>query len=90
MREAGLDGRRIVICHVKDGWYALDDICTHAFAKLHEGRLRGTRLICPLHGASFDCRTGAVLAPPAAKALRTHQIRRVGEDIEVALRRESV
>ena len=61
------DGRSIVLCRTKDGWYALDDVCTHAYAKMSEGRLRGFRLICPLHGASFDCRTGAVLAFVSAR-----------------------
>lgn len=85
MLEVELDGRSIVICRSKDGWHALDNVCTHAYAKMHEGRLRGNRLICPLHGASFDCRTGAVLGAPAVIPLKTYAIRRVGDDIEIAL-----
>jgi nitrite reductase/ring-hydroxylating ferredoxin subunit len=78
-------GRDILICHARDGWFALDNVCTHAFARLHEGRLRGSRLICPLHGASFDCRNGAVLGPPAVVPLKTHAIRIVGDGVEVAV-----
>jgi naphthalene 1,2-dioxygenase system ferredoxin subunit len=75
-----------VICRTKDGIYALDNICTHAHARLNEGRLRGTRLICPLHGASFDVRDGRVLGAPATRPLCTHTLRIVGDRIEISLR----
>jgi nitrite reductase/ring-hydroxylating ferredoxin subunit len=85
MRAIELDGRSIVVCHTKDGWSALDNVCTHAYARMSEGRLRGRRLICPLHGGSFDCRNGAVLGAPAIESLKTHPVRCVGEDVEVAV-----
>jgi 3-phenylpropionate/trans-cinnamate dioxygenase ferredoxin subunit len=85
MLAVDVAGRDILICHARDGWFALDNMCTHAFARLHEGRLRGSRLICPLHGASFDCRNGAVLGPPAVVPLKTHAVRIVGDHVEVAL-----
>ena len=85
MIEVQVEDLSILICHSKDGWHALDNICTHAFAKMHEGRLRGYRLICPLHGASFDCRSGAVLGAPATQALKTYPIRCVGDDVEIAV-----
>src|SRR5580692_8881072 len=65
MQTRVLEGVEIVICHTREGVFALDNICTHAHARLCEGRLRATRLVCPLHGASFDIRDGRVLGPPA-------------------------
>lgn len=85
MREVQIEGRSILICRTQGAWYALDNICTHACAKLHEGRLRAFRIICPLHGASFDCRSGAVLAPPAMQALKVHRIRAAGDYLEIAI-----
>jgi 3-phenylpropionate/trans-cinnamate dioxygenase ferredoxin subunit len=79
-------GREIVVCRTKDGIHALDNVCTHAYAKLTEGRLRGTRLICPLHGASFDVRDGRVLGAPAVAPLATHDVRVVEDRIEITLR----
>jgi 3-phenylpropionate/trans-cinnamate dioxygenase ferredoxin subunit len=84
-RAVSIDGRDILLCHTKEGWYALDNVCTHAYARLSEGRLRGFRLICSLHGASFDCRTGAVLGAPAIQPLRTYPARCVDGQIEVGL-----
>ena len=86
MMGVELNGRAVVVCRTKDGVNALDNVCSHAYALMHEGRLRGNRLICPLHGASFDCRTGAVLGAPATSPIATFAVR-VGDDgtIEVGL-----
>ena len=84
MRCVTLGGVAVLLVHAKDGGvHALQDVCTHAYAQMHEGRLRGHRLICPLHGASFDVRTGAVLGAPATVALKTYATRVVDGVIEV-------
>jgi nitrite reductase/ring-hydroxylating ferredoxin subunit len=85
MRAVSIGGREILLCHTKEGVSALDNVCTHAYARMSEGRLRGSRLICPLHGASFDARTGAVLAPPASQPLCRHGVRVIDGMIEVAV-----
>jgi nitrite reductase/ring-hydroxylating ferredoxin subunit len=85
MRSCVLGGREILICHTREGVFALDNICTHAHARLCEGRLRTTRLVCPLHGGSFDIRDGRVLGPPAEVPLATHAVRLVDGVVEVAL-----
>jgi nitrite reductase/ring-hydroxylating ferredoxin subunit len=86
MQARVLEGREIVICHTREGGlFALDNICTHAHARMCEGRLRATRLVCPLHGASFDVRDGSVLGPPATVPLLAHAVRVVDGTIEIAV-----
>lgn len=85
MIDAEIDGRAIVICHVREGWFALDDGCTHAAARLHAGFLRGCRLVCPLHGAAFDIRSGIAIGPPAFRPVVTHRVRVVGARVEVTI-----
>lgn len=85
MQTRVLEGREIVICHTREGVFALDNICTHAHARMCEGRLRKTRLICPLHGASFDVRDGRVLSPPAVVPLPNYPVRVVNGIIEISL-----
>ncbi|MCS6946247.1 MAG: non-heme iron oxygenase ferredoxin subunit [Steroidobacteraceae bacterium] len=84
-----VDGRDIVLCRTREGVFALDDRCSHALARMSEGRLRGNRLICPLHGASFDVRDGRVLGAPATRPLTVHRVRIVGDHVEVALQPET-
>jgi nitrite reductase/ring-hydroxylating ferredoxin subunit len=84
MRAVMIGERELLVCHTKDGLFAVDNICSHAYARLCEGRLRGTRLICPLHGASFDVRDGRVLGPPAAQPLAAFALRVTDGRIELA------
>lgn len=85
MLEVTVGSRCVVLCHTREGWFALDNVCTHAYAKLSEGRLRRTRLICPLHGGSFDCRTGVAVGPPAVAPLATYAVRLAGEYVEIGV-----
>jgi 3-phenylpropionate/trans-cinnamate dioxygenase ferredoxin subunit len=85
MRACTIGNREIVVCHTREGVFALDNMCTHAEARLCEGRLRATRLVCPLHGASFDVRDGRVLGPPADVPLPVHAVRVVDGVVEVAV-----
>ena len=84
MHVCSAPGREILICRTKDGVYAVGNICTHAYARLSEGRLRGTRIICPLHGASFDIRDGRALGAPANKPLPTYEVALVDGRIEIS------
>lgn len=85
MQAFDIEGRDVVVCHSKEGWFALENVCSHAYARMSEGRLRGCRLICPLHGASFDVRDGTVLGAPATAPLAAHRLRIVDGQVEVAL-----
>ena len=79
-----VDGREILLCHTADGFFAVDNLCTHAAARLCEGKLKGHRILCPLHGAAFDVRDGSVLTRPASVALATYPVR--VEDGSISLR----
>ena len=81
-------GRELLLCHTREGIYAVDNLCTHAEARLCEGKLKGQRILCPLHGAAFDVRDGSALTRPAVRPLGCHQVRLVGETIQLALQGE--
>ena len=85
MRCVEVGGRELLICHLEEGFFAVDNICSHAHARMSEGRLRGHRIMCPLHGAAFDVRDGSVLRRPAVRPIRSYPVRIAGEDILVAL-----
>ena len=78
-------GREILVCRTKNGVFAVDNICSHAYARLNEGRLRGFRATCPLHGAAFDVRTGAVLGGPATQPLAVYAVRLDGAHAAITL-----
>ena len=64
----------ILLCNDEGSFRLVDDECTHAIASLSEGRLEGNILFCPLHGGSFDVRTGKAASLPCKHALRTYPV----------------
>ena len=85
MRTCRIGDLELVVCHTRDGVFAVDNNCTHAFARMSEGYLKGTALSCPLHGATYDVRTGQVLGGPTTIPLAAYQTRVVGGMVEVAV-----
>jgi 3-phenylpropionate/trans-cinnamate dioxygenase ferredoxin subunit len=55
-------------------FYALNDTCTHAAASLSEGWVADGAVECPLHGGTFDLRTGAALSMPPTDDAVTHGV----------------
>jgi 3-phenylpropionate/trans-cinnamate dioxygenase ferredoxin subunit len=86
MRRVHLAGCDVLLCRTTEGWHALDLNCPHAEQPMDEGRLRGNRLTCPLHGASFDVRTGESLGRPVTGPIGVHAVRLRDGRVEIALR----
>ncbi|HSH96144.1 MAG TPA: Rieske 2Fe-2S domain-containing protein [Roseimicrobium sp.] len=57
-RTVHVRGREYAIYHLPDGFAAIDDACTHRDASLGAGFLHDGCVICPLHGWTFDLKTG--------------------------------
>ena len=72
---------QVLLVNVDGTIYALDDICSHAYASLSEGDLAGEEIECPLHGSGFNVVTGEVQTPPADENLRTFEVRIDGQDV---------
>ena len=81
-------GKRLLICHVEEGFYAIDDTCTHDDGPLADGFLDGRAIECPRHGARFDVATGKVLCLPAAVGIRSYPVMIEGEEVKVDVGRQ--
>jgi nitrite reductase/ring-hydroxylating ferredoxin subunit len=68
--EARAADQPVVLCRVGGTVHAVGGACPHAGGPLADGALDGSRLTCPLHGWSFDVRTGACEVDPAARLVR--------------------
>ncbi len=64
-------------------YYAINNICSHAGGPLCKGALKGSVIQCPIHGAQFNVKTGAVVGPPAVRPQLTYPVRVRGEAVEV-------
>ena len=64
----------IAVYKLDDGFYATDDMCTHALVSLSGGEVEDGIIHCPLHGGAFDIRTGVATEFPCTRPLRTFRI----------------
>ena len=81
-----IDDVDIVIAWTEDGWFAVEDRCTHAGCAFSEDAdLHGYEIVCNCHGSEFDIRTGAVRRGPAERPVRTFPVRVADDRLEVDL-----
>ena len=79
-------GRLDVGIYKLDGeFFALDDICTHAYAMMTDGYIEDGQIECPLHGACFDIKSGKALTAPATIDLRPYPVKVEGDQISVGV-----
>ena len=88
MKSFTVKGKDLLVYHLKDGFYATQARCTHAFWPLEKGKLMdGNKIRCSFHHACFDVQTGEVVQwanfPPGVqllnlirkeKALKTYKV----------------
>ncbi|HEX9592605.1 MAG TPA: non-heme iron oxygenase ferredoxin subunit [bacterium] len=70
-----VDAAQIAVFHLADGFFAIEDVCTHDGGILTGGVVEGSEIVCPRHGARFDLKTGEALEPPAYEAVDTLPVR---------------
>ena len=77
----------ILLARVQDQFYAINNVCSHAYACLHQGDLRPAtwEVRCPLHQGGFDLRTGYPTAWPSSQPVPVYAVLVEGEDILVSL-----
>ena len=78
-----LDDQEIAVFHLDDGYYAIEDVCTHDGGPVAEGVVEGDVIECPRHGARFNIRSGAALCLPATSPVPTYTVRVEGDAIQV-------
>jgi 3-phenylpropionate/trans-cinnamate dioxygenase ferredoxin subunit len=69
--------------------YAIHDVCSHANVALSEGEIEDQTIECWLHGSRFDLVTGRPTGLPATQPVPVYPVKIDGDDILVAVSKES-
>ena len=99
MKAFSVGDEKIVLYHLKDGFFATQANCTHVFAPLAKGKIvDDCKVQCPFHRARFDIKTGEVIDwanfPPGIqllnvvrgeKALKTYPVTIKSGEVRVKL-----
>ena len=85
MTSVTVAGEEVLIASVGGRYYAIDNKCSHQGGWLDQGELFTDRceVMCPLHDACFDLRTGRPTAGPARIPVKAYPVRVEGDDILV-------
>ncbi len=76
---------KVLFIRDEHGLRAFQAKCPHYGAPLAKGEICGHTLYCPWHKAAFDIGDGALVQPPALKALDPYPIRTEGGHVVVTL-----
>src|SRR5438105_9074320 len=89
MMHVDVNGEEIALFNVDGEFYAIGDVCTHAYTHLTEGEfyedMRGWVVECPLHGSQFDVTTGEAISLPATGNAGKYDVKVVDGDILVGV-----
>ncbi|MGI8476737.1 MAG: non-heme iron oxygenase ferredoxin subunit [Thermomicrobiales bacterium] len=83
--EVGPKEEPVCLINMGGEYFALDDCCTHQDASLSDGEIQGDEIECPLHGGSFEIRTGQPTSFPVVVAAKTYKVRVEGDEIQIAI-----
>ena len=69
-------GKEILVVNIDGDYYGINNICSHAGAKLHEGSiLNHKELVCPWHAAKWNIKNGELIwFSQSLKKQETYQI----------------
>jgi 3-phenylpropionate/trans-cinnamate dioxygenase ferredoxin component len=79
-------GEEVLLANINGSFYAIGNICSHAYARLSDGYLdqEDCTAECPLHGSLFDLRTGQPRTLPAFEPVPVYAVRVEGDDLLLA------
>ncbi|WP_448502696.1 Rieske (2Fe-2S) protein [Sphingomonas sp.] len=82
-KAAPLMGIDILVVRTPAGLFAVENMCSHAYSTLAEGRVRGVHIFCPLHGLRFDLRDGKPSGKLTDKPIKAFHVETDGERVLV-------
>lgn len=82
-----VDDIDVLVVRTAVGLFAVENMCSHAYAKLDEGRVRGVHIFCPLHGLRFDLRDGKPSGKLTDKPIKAFHLEIAGDQVMVDVAR---
>ena len=75
------ENKQYLVFKLDDGYFAVSMWCSHQKMSLQAGDIMDDQIMCPLHGALFDIRTGENKTLPAVRPIDTYEVKTEGEKI---------
>lgn len=69
-----VDDLPALLIRVGEGYYCIEDTCTHDGQAMTDGPVADGEITCPRHGARFDIATGKALCMPATEPIAVFDV----------------
>jgi nitrite reductase (NADH) small subunit len=83
-RTVHVRGREFALYNLDGEFHAIDDLCPHRGGPLGAGLLENGSILCPLHGWSFDLKTGHCRSNPE-KPVQSYPVRVENGEVQIGL-----
>lgn len=85
MKLVKINGERIVLGKTEEGYFAIQDKCTHKGGSLAGGILICGTVQCLWHGSQFDVKSGEVKNGPAEEQVKIYKTEESGNEIKILI-----
>lgn len=80
-----IEEQALLVYQIDQHYQAISATCTHQKFELDGDCVFDDMLICPLHGARYDLRTGNCLRSPATRPLKIYRVIETSETVVIEL-----
>ena len=84
-KAVDVDGVKIGVFQLNSKYFAIENVCPHAYALLTEGFVEDGTVECPLHEAIFDIKTGNLESGPGCRNLLTYPVKVEAGEIMISV-----
>ncbi len=78
-----VNGKKIGVFQLEQQYFAIENVCPHAYALLTDGFVEDGTVECPLHEAIFNIESGSLQSGPGCRDLCTYQVKIENQEIFV-------
>jgi len=87
-RTIDIEGKKICLVKLADGYFAIDDKCPHAGARLGSGRCdEAGNVICPVHRYKYNPKTGKGM-PLQGDYVKTYPVKLNNEGVFIGIEKK--
>lgn len=83
-RTVHAKGREFALFNIDGEFLAIDNECTHRGGPLGAGHVSGGKVYCPLHGWSFEIRTGHCSAN-GGRPVKSYRTRVLAGEVQIEI-----
>ena len=89
IKSVNIGSKKYLLCKILGTIYCVSPKCPHQRGSLEGGFINGYNIVCPMHGAEFDVRTGHLINYPGLRPISSYKVTEKEDMVVVHLEKVS-